>query len=156
MQAELKEGDRVLVEGQITKVDTRTGYPFFVATATHGDLRFAEDELIPIPPPLPAPNCEGAWVQRFDSGDCYGRHVVMESGQLGYFDADGDWEAVWLGTWYPIDPRLLGVEVEEPKPKDPLREFYSKADAIVSKAHADLLETARQLQPTPPPPGDET
>lgn len=178
MKPELKVGDKAWIQVEIQTTRDSGGHVIGLGSAKHSALAFPE-QLIPIPKPLPAPNCEGPWANIID-GVLYAREIERRDGELGYYTIQGDWHTEFIlgGTWLPIDPRLVGVEVEPSdvekaaviaeaadaakercasggsfmpggqgrgvvEPKDPLCEFNTKADAIISKANTDLLVLAR-------------
>jgi len=130
MKAELKVGDKVLVPQTIAATDHASG-TYLVRFVGH-DIWFSLDELIPIPEPLPAPTCEGPWLQK-DGNNVYPRDIVEVNGKLGFWRGTGHFDMEYLGTWHgPIDPRLAGVEVEEEKP-----EPKSLADEIAATDSRD-------------------
>lgn len=123
--SELKAGDRVLVMSTVRQGANQT------TLTEKGNLRIAATRLglacsreemhafadpatvIPTPEPLPAPDCEGPWLQVF-SDEAIARHIIGRDKGFACWSPGGCSDIPQGGTWHgPIDPRLLGVEVEK-------------------------------------------
>lgn len=121
----LKKGDRVLVvatarewEGDGTVYDA-TGDVRITFTSKDGKTRsdwVDPARVIPIPPPLDAPDEPGPWLNCVD-GVWTARQIVMHNpgGKLGFLDGDY-WVTLFNGTWHRI-PDIFGAGEVEPEPK---------------------------------------
>lgn len=154
----LKKGDKVLVllPGEVTK-EAERNYPARLKMALDDRTIYAgEDDCIPIPPPLSAPDGEGPWLHQW-SPVCQwrARELYKRDGELGFW-RDSEFITDLHGTWHRI-PDIFGVEAEEKRepesePKDPhdiAMKFIDGCVVAFSAACDNLIERLS----TPPQPG---
>lgn len=110
--SEPEVGQEVWVRGRVMDYDKKHKSPNYIQANGYDYAVWMRDkDLIPVSPPLDAPDEPGMWVQCFEDGTRSARDVYFYEGVLGA-SLGGVWRALSsfdTGTWRRISDELFGA-----------------------------------------------